>query len=349
MVSKTDLKKRIFISAAVLLPVCLLIFFLNIPAYHEIPVTGEIYCFDTLCSISIYNMKSMTKMNAQRAVNDALAECTRYENMLSTTKEGSDIYRLNHAKGEPVECSVDTIKLLEMGKEAGLISDGRFDITIGRVTSLWDFHSSSPDIPDKEEIEKALETVNYDWIGTSGNKAVLLNEEAAVDLGGIAKGYVGDRLCEFLRKRSVTSAVINLGGNVCVIGGKTTPASVGSKSESFKVGIEAPFSNRRELLQTVEVNDSTLVTSGVYERYFEKDGVRYHHVIDSKTGYPADTDLLSVTVLGPSGSSADCDAYSTVCLILGEKEGMKLIESKDGFEALFARDDGSVVTTKGWP
>ncbi len=144
----------------------------------------------------------------------------------------------------------------------------------------------------------------------------LENTDAAIDLGGIAKGYIADRLAEFLTDRGVESAVINLGGNVETVGSK-------EDGSSWTVGIERPYSDRTELMGKVSLNDGTLVTSGIYERNFEEDGVLYHHVLDPDTGYPAESDLEAVTIMAGRGNSAFCDGLSTVCLILGKADAMQ--------------------------
>jgi thiamine biosynthesis lipoprotein len=169
--------------------------------------------------------------------------------------------------------------------------------------------------------------------------------EAEIDLGGIAKGYIADRVAEELAKDKVTSAIISLGGNIECIGGK--PSSDGASQIPFNIGIETPFSEMTQVTGSCKVTDGTLVTSGIYERFFEKDGVRYHHILDPKTGYPIENDVVGVTIRSSKGKSADCDALSTTCLILGVDKGMKLIEGLDGFDALFIDQDNQISKTSG--
>ena len=174
----------------------------------------------------------------------------------------------------------------------------------------------------------------------------LKDSEMELDLGGIAKGYIADKVTEFLCENGVTSGVIDLGGNIVAIGGKAG-ALVNAEGEAreFKVGIKDPLSESGDIIGTVPAKDKTIVTSGTYERYFEEDGIKYHHILDSKTGYPADTNILSVTIIADKGCSADCDALSTGCLALGLDAGRKLIEKTDGAEAIFVDADGEIYTT----
>ena len=172
---------------------------------------------------------------------------------------------------------------------------------------------------------------------------MISDPETHLDLGGIAKGFIADKVGEKLEESGVTSAVISLGGNIVCIGKK--PA--GKEFKPFRVGIEKPYSEQSEIVGTVECCDETVVTSGVYQRYFEKDGVRYHHILDPATGYPAQSDIVGVTLRAPKGRSADCDALATILLIMGEKEGLKAAEETEGIEAFFITADGRYVSTEG--
>ena len=165
------------------------------------------------------------------------------------------------------------------------------------------------------------------------------NRSGEINLGGVGKGYVGDKVAELLQKKGITSAVINFGGNIITIGDKD--------GEDFKIGITKPFSERDELIGSVAVKNATVVTSGTYERSFEIDGKTYHHILDVNTGYPVNTDVVSVSLVSSLGRSGDCDAMSTICLILGVKEGTAFIEKVDGVEAVFVDKDGKITKTSG--
>ena len=315
------------------------------------PVMDDGYYLDTVCTISIYRMadgqgkvKDAEDMReeAEAAIGEAFDLCSELESKVSRTRKDSDISRLNSAAGEWVDVSEDTLKLIQKGMEYSHMSDGSFDITVGGVTEQWDFHAPEGEakIPDADALAEAVKHINYRNIAIEGNRVRLTDPETKIDLGGIAKGYIGDRMTELLESKGAVSAVINLGGNVICIGGKTD-------EDGFAIGVETPFSDRTEIIGKIDARDKTLVTSGVYERQIEVDGKRYHHILNTETGWPVDTDLDAVTLIADKGYSADIDALSTICLILGADDGIKLIEKQDGMEGVFVLSDGSIRTTEG--
>ncbi len=302
-------------------------------------VSKESYYMDTICNISIYDMKEMSEENAKSVIDDTFALCAEYEGLISISDENSDIYKINHAGGKPVECDPRTIEVIKMGLEDGELSNGKFDITIGKVTDLWDFHAENPKVPAESEIKETLSAVDYHQVKIEGNTVTMSNPQGEINLGGIGKGYIADKAAECLKEHGVTSGILNFGGNVIVIGDK--------QGNPFKIGIEVPYSDKSDIIGYVEAENSTLVTSGVYERYFEVDGKKYHHILDVKTGYPVETDVVSVTIVAPSGYSGMSDGLSTICLLSGSEEGMKLIESIDNVEAVFQTTDGKLLKTSG--
>ena len=315
------------------------------------PVMDDGYYLDTVCSISVYRMtdaegevKAAEDMaeEAQAAIDEAFDLCSDLESKISRTRKDSDISNINNAKGEWVEVSDDTCELLQKGLEYSQLSDGAFDITVGGLTEQWDFHAAEGEakLPDEKALDEAAKHVGYKHLEIDGNKVRLTDPETKLDLGGIAKGFIGDKMSELLESKGVVSAVVNLGGNVICIGGKTD-------EDDFVIGVEAPFSDRSEIIGKIESRDKTLVTSGIYERRIEVDGKTYHHILDTKTGWPVDTDLDAVTLIADKGHSGDIDALSTICLIKGADEGQKLIESMDGIEGVFVLSDSSVLTTSG--
>lgn len=319
------------------------------------PVQGDNYYLDTICTISIYAMQgddgivpaSEMQDAAEAAIDDAFKLCSELDRTLSRTRDDSEIGKVNAAKGEWVEVSDYTAELVKAGIEYSKLSDGDFDITVGGVTDLWDFHAEPEDarLPDADALAEAVKHVDYRNVEVDGNRIRLKDPDARIDLGGIAKGYVGDRMTEVLVNDGVTSGIINLGGNVICIGGKYTDGS--SEDGGFMIGVEAPFSDRTEIVGKVEAKDMTLVTSGVYERKIEVDGKLYHHILSTETGWSVDTDLYSVTLVGSTGKSADLDALSTICLIKGSEDAKALIEDTDGVEAVFVLSDGSIDQTSG--
>lgn len=297
------------------------------------------YYMDTICTITIYDMEDMGEESANAAIDSAFSLCADYESLISATREESDVYKINEADGASVECDPAVVELLQMGIKYGDLSDGKFDITLGQVTDLWDFHSENPAVPDASDVAKALNAVDYQQIQIDGNKVKMADPDGKINLGGIGKGYVADRAAEHLESLGVTSAIVNFGGNIVTIGD--------NDGNPFKIGIKDPNDASGSVLGAVSVSDATVVTSGVYERCFEQDGKVYHHILDVKTGYPVYSDVISVTLVAPKGYSGDCDALSTTCLILGVEEGLKFIEQQDGVEAIFVDEAGTITQTSG--
>jgi thiamine biosynthesis lipoprotein len=305
------------------------------------PVIRHNFYFDTVCSIAIYDMADMSEDKANAAIDEAFKLCSRYESLLSRTKEGTDIYRINNAQGAPVECDPETVEVIRKGLYYSEMSGGVFDITIGKVTDLWDFHAEEPEVPAEDELREACDTVGWEKVQIEGNTVTLTDPRTHLDLGGIAKGFIADRVGEDLEKNGVTSAYISLGGNVACIGGKP-----GDGTETpFRIGVEKPYSNQSEIVGVVEAKDETVVTSGVYQRYFDADGTRYHHILNAETGYPAQTDIVGVTIRDAKGKSADCDALATIYLILGSEKAMQLAEESGG-EIFMILSDGSFKSTE---
>lgn len=304
------------------------------------PITETNFMLDTTCTISIYKMADGGDKEAKIAIDKAFNLCSGLEKKLSRTIDSSDISKLNKASGEWVEVSDETIDVVKNGIKYSEISEGQFDITIGGITELWDFHSKKPAVPESDRLTAAGSHVGYKNIMIDGNMLRLMDPETKIDLGAIAKGYIGDKMVDLLEQEGVTSGIVNLGGNVICIGGKPG-------GEEFTIGIAAPVSGREEIIGSVKVSDKTLVTSGVYERSFVIEGKTYHHILNTDTGYPVTTDLDAVTLIADKGKSMDIDAMSTMCLIKGSKASMEFIEQKEGIEAIFILSDGTIKKTSG--
>lgn len=302
--------------------------------------SSENYYLDTTCTLTIYEMKdSPSEDEANKVFKETWNLCRKLDKTLSRTVDASDVSKINNAGGEWVEVSDDALDVINAGIHYSELSGGAFDITIGTVTDLWDYHSDNPKVPEQSIIDEALTHVDYRNIQIDGNKVRLLDPNAKIDLGGIAKGYVADRIAEKMQDMGVTSGIVNLGGNVVTIGSKPG-------ADGFKVGIEKPYSDRTENIGYVVSSNQTIVTSGVYERQFKVDDKIYHHILSSSTGYPVETDLDAVSLVTGIGHSMDADALSTICLIKGAEAGRSFIESQ-GIEAVFCLSDGSLVKTKG--
>lgn len=295
------------------------------------PISKTGIYFDTVISIDIYDS------NNTSLLEQCFEYCKEFEETVSRTIETSEIYQINHANGNPVEVSDVTLELLKKGVEYGDLTNGKFDITIAPLSELWDFKNNTGTVPNEQDIKEALSHVNYKNIVIDGNMITLTDPKSAIDLGGIAKGYMADRLKEYLTKQGVESALINLGGNILAVGSKPdgTP---------FHLGIQKPFDKQGVTITSVKTADSSVVSSGVYERYFKTDDALYHHILNSKTGFPYNNGLLGVTIL--SEKSVDGDALSTSCFALGLEDGMKLIQSLDGVDAIFVTDDYQLHDTR---
>lgn len=296
------------------------------------PETRTAFYFDTIVDIYLYGCK-----NSEEVFTHIFKLCAYYEKLFSAHDEESEISRLNSANGKPLELSDETVELIQLGIDYAQRSGGVFDITCGALTSLWDFTGEDAAPPRAEDIAAALGTIGYGNIEADGN-FVSLKNGAKIDLGGIAKGYVADRLKEEMIALGVESAIINLGGNVLTVGDKF--------GAPFKVGVRSPFEPSADIV-VAQVKDISVVTAGSYERSFEYGGETYHHILDLSSGMPARNGLVSVTVF--SDSSLDGDAYATTCFLLGSQAGLELIESLDGIQALFITESGEMIRSSGCP
>jgi len=258
----------------------------------------------------------------------------------------SGVVTINEQAGiTPVKVRTDLIELLEKALHYAALSYGAFDPTVGPLVQLWGIGTDNPRIPGDEEIARALELVNWQdlVIDRDAGTAFLRREGMALDLGAIAKGYAGDEAVRIAREAGVKRAVIDLGGNIVTLGSREQQK--GKVSLPWRIGIQNPTSGRGAYIGVVTVHDASVVTSGVYERYFEAEGKRYHHLLSTTDGYPVANGLLSVTIV--TASSTDADALSTAVFTLGFKQGKALIDSIPSAEAIFVFDDHSVISTDG--
>ena len=287
--------------------------------------------YDTVTTIELYDGDKTLLKDTEN-----LAES--YQKMFDGNDVNSEIYKLNNAAGKKTTLSEDTLNLLSFATFSSELSDGAFDITVKPVMDLWNFSADNPKIPSDSEIKEKLQSVGNSNIVINGTSAVLDNG-AQVDVGGIAKGYIADRLVEYLRSRGCKNALINLGGNIYAMGKN-------KKGNDFTVGIQKPFAKTGEYsAKIIGLSDMSVVTSGNYIRYFKKDGKIYHHIIDPKTGCPADNNLNSVTVI--SKYSAAADVLSTACFVLGKEKGIELVNNTQDAEAVFITKDGKITVTDG--
>lgn len=307
----------LFLSAAILLSGC------STPSKNETVSKSGLY-FDTVITIQITGLEDSSIMD------HCFELCEKYENLLSKEIETSEISKINAAGGAPVEVSAETADLIKKALYYSEISGGAFDITIAPVSDLWDFHGKEKKVPSDDLIQEALTHVDYRNVSVTDHTVTLKDPKAALDLGGIAKGYIADQLKSYLKEKGVKHALINLGGNVLALGGQPG-------GQDYKIGIQKPFDEQNSAITTVSIHDRSVVSSGIYQRYFKVDDKIYHHILNPKTGYPYENNLLGVTIL--SDLSADGDALSTTCFALGLEQGMELIKGLKSTEAIFITDD----------
>lgn len=304
----------------------------KLPAKTSNHVSKIGFYLNTVITITLYDSRQ------EYLIDECFSIAGRYEKMFSATIDTSEISQINHAKGSPVTVSDETLALIKKGIEYSKLSEGGFDITIGALSSLWNFSENKGEIPSQASISKAVSTIGYQNICIKGNEVWLKNPDASLDLGGIAKGYIADRIKEYLNDHNAMAGTINLGGNVLCLG-------TDSNSPIYRIGIQKPFEEAGTAAAVVEVTDETVVSSGVYERYITVDGKRYHHILNPASGYPYDNGLLGVTII--CENSVDGDGLSTACFTLGLDKGLELIESIENAEAIFITTDYSFHTSSG--
>ena len=289
----------------------------------------QIFAMDTVMDLSVF-------AENDDVLEDAAALVTKLEKQLSTTDEDSEIYHLN--KERTVSLSDDTATLTARALDLCAETKGALDLSIYPVVRAWGFTTDSYQVPSEEELHALLPYVDYTQIDFSKeDKTISLPEHMEIDLGSIAKGFTGDKLVELFREQGITSALLNLGGNVQALGSKPdgTP---------WKIGIKDPKGD--DYLGVLAISDLAVITSGGYERYFEdEEGNIYWHIIDPETGYPAKNGLISATAVGPEGTY--CDALSTSLFIMGPDKAVQFWKDHQDFEMILVTDNGEVLLSSG--
>lgn len=315
------------ICASVILSSCTLESF-NSKADSYTPFSKSFFAMDTYMTITAYGE------NSQKAVNAAETEVKRLEKLWSVTDENSEIYNINHSF-EPVEVSSDTSELLNFGLEMGERTNGALDITLYPVLAEWGFTTVDYKVPDDERIRELLLNTGREKVIIDGN-TITTPENLSVDLGSMGKGKAGDRVIEILKENGVTSALLDLGGNVQAEGSKPD-------GSDWKIGLQNPFGEGN--FGVLEISDCAVISSGGYERYFEQDGQKYWHILDPSTGKPANSGIVSSTIVGSEGKL--CDALSTAIFVMGEEKAVDLWQSSDDFEMILVTDDSKVIISEG--
>lgn len=294
------------------------------------------FYFNTYVELTAYNC------NDKKLLNEALNICAKYENVCSRTNESSELYKLNHRELPLIyekngikyyQVSNELYDMISIGQYYSETSNGKFNIAIAPLTDLWDFTGVSNSIPSKEKIDAALAYSSYKDIHVAKDNLIgFANNNNMIDLGGIAKGYIADVLKDYLLSNNVHMGIISLGHNVLCIGDKF--------GESFKVGIRKPFTEN-DIITTVDVTDKSVVTSGIYERYFKHNDVIYHHILDSSTGYPIQNNLSSITII--SDTSTQGDALSTLLFSLGGEQALDYDKKHNEIETIIIDRNNNIL------
>lgn len=293
--------------------------------------------------MNTYNTFTFYEAVPAAVTEDIKKELAELEKLWSVTENGSEISRINGADGNPVRISPQTADILRFALDIGEKTNGALDVSSYPLLTAWGFTTDTRQIPTKEVLAERLTHTGYEKIRLIGN-TVQMEPGMALDLGAVAKGYACDRVMEKLRQAGVSSAIVNLGGNLGLIGAKPD-------GSDFKISVEHP--ENRDSLGLLSLSDVTVVTSGAYERYFVgEDGKRYGHILDPKTGIPAESGLSSVTVVG--NNSRLCDALATAFFVMGTEETARYwreqtqgSDLKNSFELLFITETGEVLLTEG--
>lgn len=295
--------------------------------------SSQVFAMDTVMLLTVYGDQ------AQQGLDQAEQTIQKLEKLWSATDENSEIWALNHSGGNWVELSEDTREILSRGLELCALTDGELDLTAYSAVQAWGFPTGAYRVPDEAELEQLVGTIDYTQVELDDNQA-RLPEDMSLDLGAVAKGRLGEVLSQDLKELGVTSALLELGGNIQTVGTKPD----GSR---WRVGIQDPNSQEGGYLAIVEVADQAVVTSGDYQRYFEQDGQTYCHIMDPATAAPADSGVDSVSIVGSDGTV--CDALSTALFVMGEEKGAQFWKDHPemDFEAIFVSQDGTIAVTEG--
>ncbi|MEK3713319.1 FAD:protein FMN transferase [Paenibacillus sp. FSL R7-0333] len=294
------------------------------------------YIYDTVVNIKVFG-----DTVEQKNMDDIQAMLERMDIEFSRTKTNGELYAVNQAAGkEAVAVSDETLDIVKLSLKYAEEMDGLYDPTVGPLVDLWAIGEGGEHVPDQAAIDKARSLVNYkDVIVDEAAKTVKLAKEGMVlDMGGIGKGYAADRIADYLKAQGLNSAMINLGGSSIIALGNKPNGS------PWNIGLQDPDQSRGSQLGTIKVADEVVDASGVYERFFMQDGVRYHHILDPRTGFPSQNGLKSITIMSPNAT--DADALSTGVFLMGLEEGLKYLEAlPEKVEAFFITDDNKIYAT----
>lgn len=301
------------------------------------PMAETFFIFDTVVNVKIYDNRA-----TRQHFNEIEALLKDIDSKISRTLESSEIYQVNVNSGKSaVKVSLETFELVTKALDYAKRTDGKFNPAIGNLVTLWNIGHEGAKVPDADLIEAAKTLSDYRLIELDKDtqEIYLQKEGMAIDLGSIGKGYAADAIYDYLQEQGFNSAIIDLGGNIYAMGQKP-----GGKT--WNIGIQDPDKERGNPIGTIQVTDKTVVTSGIYERFFIEDGKLYQHILDPGTGYPVDNGISSVTIV--TKHSTDADALSTTLFVLGIEDGLKFIEDTPDTEALFISKEQRLYATSGF-
>lgn len=275
----------------------------------------------------------------EKVAKKATCMMNDFEEALSFFKENSEISKINKNAAKCfTKVSLDTFNILKSSIYYSKLTNGIFDITIAPLVKEWAINSNHPNILTENKIKELLKLVDYEDIilNESNLSVMLLRENQKIDLGGIAKGYIADKIIEFYKENNIESAIVNIGGNIKVLGKK-------NENELWNVGIYEPKKHSEVSICAIEVKDKSIVTSGGYERAFIYNDELYCHILDSKTGYPVKSDLKSITII--SDNSIEGDAFSTPLFIMGKNKAYEFMK-KHNISGIMVTDNDEIIITK---
>ncbi|HZK33785.1 MAG TPA: FAD:protein FMN transferase [Bacillota bacterium] len=308
-------------------------------------IRQDIFAMDTYIVFTTYE-----SADAELAIGVAKERILEIENMMSTTKPDSEVSKINANAGiRPVKVEEETFFVIKRALEYGQLTGGAFDITMLPVSLLWNITGDNPQVPDGGQISERLDLVDYRKVVVDQDeRTVFLKDQGMmIDLGGIAKGYAGDEAMRILKEHNIEHAMINLGGDIITRGGK-------ENGSPWRIGIQNPRLEESDhdqgFVAAFDITDGAIVTSGDYERYildiYEEEGIRYHHIFDPTTGFPAKSGVISVSIKGTSG--IDSDALATCVFIMGVDEGLRLINTLDSVETMIITQDKKIYFSEGF-
>lgn len=299
------------------------------------PVIKEFYALGTVLQFKVFGKR------AEAAITAAMNKINEIDDKMSVFKEYSELSAINKNAGQKaVKVSEDTFFVLKKAIKYSELSEGAFDVTIRPIVGLWGVQTKHPTIPEEQKLKQDTKLVNYkDIVLNEAEKtAYLKNVGQALDVGAIAKGYATDKAKEIVVKHKIKNAILDLGGNVYAVGSKVN-------GELWSIGIQDPKSDTGDYIGTIGIKNKSVVTSGNYERFFEKDGKKFHHIMNPSTGKPSENGIISTTIV--SEDSIDGDALSTCVYVLGIEKGLELLKSTKGVEAIIITEDKKIYLTSG--